>query len=229
MVEDEAAIREILVRALRREGYETEAASDGDEALEKAFALLPDLIVLDIMLPRMDGWEVCRRLKDDSKTASIFVLMLSARRDERDVVEGLGLGADDYMKKPFSLPELLARVRALLRRANLPSEAGAFEKGSLRIEPDEERVLLRGVPLDLSPTEYHLLEALAMKMERTLSRDELLSKVWSLSGGDTRTVDMHISRIRKKIDDGIRPALLITSLRGRGYRMHWETERTCSR
>ena len=148
--------------------------------------------------------------------------MLTARREERDVVEGLEIGADDYMKKPFSLAELAARVKALLRRAGSGEEGRVVEDGDLRIEVDGETALLRGVPLDLSPTEFRLVEALARRMGRIVPREELLSKIWSFYGGDTRTVDVHISRLRKKLDDGKRPALAVNSLRGRGYRLMWE-------
>jgi len=221
-VEDEEAIVEVVSRTLRRHGYETASAADGDDALEKAFSLRPDLVILDLMLPKMDGWEVCRRLKADRQTASVPVLMLTARREERDVVEGLEIGADDYMKKPFSLAELAARVKALLRRAGSGEEGRVVEDGDLRIEVDGETALLRGVPLDLSPTEFRLVEALARRMGRIVPREELLSKIWSFYGGDTRTVDVHISRLRKKLDDGKRPALAVNSLRGRGYRLMWE-------
>ncbi len=222
IVEDEEAIVEVVSRTLRRHGYETASAADGDDALEKAFSLRPDLVILDLMLPKMDGWEVCRRLKADRQTASVPVLMLTARREERDVVEGLEIGADDYMKKPFSLAELAARVKALLRRAGSGEEGRVVEDGDLRIEVDGETALLRGVPLDLSPTEFRLVEALARRMGRIVPREELLSKIWSFYGGDTRTVDVHISRLRKKLDDGKRPALAVNSLRGRGYRLVWE-------
>jgi len=222
IVDDEEAIVEVVSQTLRRHGYETASAADGDDALEKAFSLRPDLVILDLMLPKMDGWEVCRRLKADRQTASVPVLMLTARREERDVVEGLEIGADDYMKKPFSLSELAARVKALLRRSD-PGETGrVVEDGDLRIEVDGETALLRGVPLDLSPTEFRLLEALARRMGRAVPREELLSKIWSFYGGDTRTVDVHISRLRKKLDDGKNPALAVNSLRGRGYRLLWE-------
>ncbi|HPF85694.1 MAG TPA: response regulator transcription factor [Aminivibrio sp.] len=222
IVEDEEAIVEVVSRTLRRHGYETASAANGDDALEKAFSLRPDLVILDLMLPKMDGWEVCRRLKADRQTASVPVLMLTARREERDVVEGLEIGADDYMKKPFSLAELAARVKALLRRAGSGEEGRVVEDGDLRIEVDGETALLRGVPLDLSPTEFRLVEALARRMGRIVPREELLSKIWSFYGGDTRTVDVHISRLRKKLDDGKRPALAVNSLRGRGYRLMWE-------
>ena len=222
VVEDESAIVDIVCRALRRHGYETESAGDGDAALDKAATLRPDLVILDLMLPKMDGWEVCRRLRAMPETASTPVIMLTARRDERDVLEGLEIGADDYIKKPFSLAELVARVRALLRRTAGKEAARTIEDGDLRIDLDDEMTFIRNETVDLSPTEFRLLELLARRMGRTVSREELLGKIWSFYGGDTRTVDVHVSRLRKKIDDGKRPALVIQSLRGRGYRLTWE-------
>ena len=222
VVEDESAIVDIVCRALRRHGYETESAGDGDAALDKAATLRPDLVILDLMLPKMDGWEVCRRLRAMPETASTPVIMLTARRDERDVLEGLEIGADDYMKKPFSLAELVARVRALLRRTAGKEAARTIEDGDLRIDLDDEMTFIRDETVDLSPTEFRLLELLARRMGRTVSREELLGKIWSFYGGDTRTVDVHVSRLRKKLDDGKRPALVIQSLRGRGYRLAWE-------
>ena len=222
VVEDESAIVDIVCRALRRHGYETESAGDGDAALDKAATLRPDLVILDLMLPKMDGWEVCRRLRAMPETASTPVIMLTARRDERDVLEGLEIGADDYMKKPFSLAELVARVRALLRRTAGKEAARTIEDGDLRIDLDDEMTFIRNETVDLSPTEFRLLELLARRMGRTVSREELLGKIWSFYGGDTRTVDVHVSRLRKKLDDGKRPALVIQSLRGRGYRLAWE-------
>ena len=222
VVEDESAIVDIVCRALRRHGYETESAGDGDAALDKAATLRPDLVILDLMLPKMDGWEVCRRLRAMPETASTPVIMLTARRDERDVLEGLEIGADDYIKKPFSLAELVARVRALLRRTTGKEAARTIEDGDLRIDLDDEMTFIRNETVDLSPTEFRLLELLARRMGRTVSREELLAKIWSFYGGDTRTVDVHVSRLRKKLDDGKRPALVIQSLRGRGYRLAWE-------
>ncbi len=222
VVEDESAIVDIVCRALRRHGYETESAGDGDAALDKAATLRPDLVILDLMLPKMDGWEVCRRLRATPETASTPVIMLTARRDERDVLEGLEIGADDYIKKPFSLAELVARVRALLRRTTGKEAARTIEDGDLRIDLDDEMTFIRDATIDLSPTEFRLLELLARRMGRTVSREELLGKIWSFYGGDTRTVDVHVSRLRKKLDDGKRPALVIQSLRGRGYRLAWE-------
>lgn len=222
VVEDESAIVDIVCRALRRHGYETESAGDGDAALDKAATLRPDLVILDLMLPKMDGWEVCRRLRAMPETASTPVIMLTARRDERDIIEGLEIGADDYIKKPFSLAELVARVRALLRRTAGKEAARTIEDGDLRIDLDDEMTFIRNETVDLSPTEFRLLELLARRMGRTVSREELLGKIWSFYGGDTRTVDVHVSRLRKKLDDGKRPALVIQSLRGRGYRLAWE-------
>lgn len=223
IVEDEEAIVEIISQALRRLGFETASAGDGDEALEKISLLRPDLVILDLMLPRMDGWEVCRRLRADRATKAMPIIMLTARRDEGDVVQGLEVGADDYMKKPFSLSELAARVKALLRRTgDQDGSPRILENGGLRIEIDGEAVLLRGASVDLSPTEFRLLEALMRKMGRTVSREELLSRIWSLYGGETRTVDVHISRLRKKLLDGKKPSLEIASLRGRGYRLEWK-------
>ena len=222
VVEDESAIVDIVCRALRRHGYETESAGDGDAALDKAATLRPDLVILDLMLPKMDGWEVCRRLRAMPETASTPVIMLTARRDERDVLEGLEIGADDYIKKPFSLAELVALVRALLRRTTGKEAARTIEDGDLRIDLDDEMTFIRNETVDLSPTEFRLLELLARRMGRTVSREELLGKIWSFYGGDTRTVDVHVSRLRKKLDDGKRPALVIQSLRGRGYRLAWE-------
>ena len=222
VVEDESAIVDIVCRALRRHGYETESAGDGDAALDKAATLRPDLVILDLMLPKMDGWEVCRRLRAMPETASTPVIMLTARRDERDIIEGLEIGADDYIKKPFSLAELVARVRALLRRTTGKEAARTIEDGDLRIDLDDEMTFIRNETVDLSPTEFRLLELLARRMGRTVSREELLGKIWSFYGGDTRTVDVHVSRLRKKLDDGKRPALVIQSLRGRGYRLAWE-------
>ena len=222
IVEDEPAIAELIAVNLRHNGFQPIWSEDGESAQRELDAVLPDVILLDWMLPGQSGLQLARKWRADSRLKPIPILMLTARRDERDVVEGLELGADDYMKKPFSLAELMARVKALLRRTGERRESRIVENGDLRIELDDETALLRGTPLDLSPTEFRLLEALARKMGRTASREELLSKIWSFYGGDTRTVDVHISRLRKKLDDGKSPALAINSLRGRGYRLVWE-------
>ncbi|MDD2207574.1 MAG: response regulator transcription factor [Aminobacterium sp.] len=222
IVDDEKGIQDIVSQALKRRGYETLVASDGDTALDLAFASRPDLIILDLMLPRMDGWEVCRRLKSNKETATIPIIMLTARRGEMDVVEGLELGADDYMKKPFSLAELVARVGVLLRRNQTSQEMRQITNKELALDLESQSVTLREKTLDLSPTEFRILELLTRRFGKTVSRDELLGKIWNLYGGDTRTLDVHISRLRRKIDDEKRPVLEIQTLRSRGYRIVWE-------
>lgn len=223
VIEDEQTIAELVADALRQRGYRVETAPDGDEGLAMAEGTLPDLVILDLMLPGLDGWEICRRMKENEVTREIPVIILTARRDERDVVAGLDLGADDYLRKPFSMSELLARVRALLRRTG--RKVGSVEKtsvGPLVLDHEAESVTLRGEPLELSPTEYRLLETLARSAGRVLSREELLGKVWGYYAGDTRTVDVHIWRLRRKIEDNPENPKMLHTLRGRGYRLQWE-------
>lgn len=223
VVEDEEALSDILRDALKRHGYKIERAFDGDTGLEMAEKLLPDLIILDIMLPRMDGWEVCRRLKENKKTSAIPIILLTARRDEQDVVAGLDLGADDYIRKPFSLIELAARVRSVLRRSKANNnKENSIKIGPLEMDFERQTVSLWGKNLDLSPTEYHLLEILARNKERVLSREELLAKGWGYYLGDSRTVDVHISRLRRKIEKDPENPKLLHTVRGRGYMIKWE-------
>ncbi|HCD71772.1 response regulator transcription factor [Thermovirga lienii] len=223
VVEDEEALSDILSDALKRHGYKVEKAFDGDTGLEMAENLLPDLIILDIMLPKMDGWEVCRRLKGNPKTSNIPIILLTARRDERDVVAGLDLGADDYIRKPFSLIELMARVRSVLRRSkSKSSESSSVKIGPLEMDFDRQVATLEGRTLDLSPTEYHLLEILAKNPGRVLSREELLAKGWGYYLGDSRTVDVHISRLRRKLEKDPENPKILHTVRGRGYMIKWE-------
>ena len=227
IVDDEESIVDFLGRALRRSGYKTICAYNGDDALHMIEEELPDLVILDLMLPLMDGWEVCRRAKSGERTKNIPILMLTARSSSEDVVQGLDLGADDYMRKPFPLDELLARVRVLLRRNTAEAVSRTITEGDLSIDTSEREAFLRGTPLDLSPMEFDILELLTRRMGHTVSRDELLKKIWGMSG-DTRTVDVHISRLRKKLDDGLSPSLSAQTLRGRGYRLAWEDREPCS-
>lgn len=221
IVEDEEPIAKLVAEALQRCGYRTEIAADGDEALEKTLEMLPDLIILDLMLPGLDGWEVCRRLRDDRQTKNIPIIMLTARRGEGDVVAGLELGADDYMQKPFSIAELAARVKARLRKRGSVSDLDekAITVGPLRVEIESEEAFLNEEPLDLSPIEYRLLEVLALSKGRLVSRDGLLSKVWGFAVGDSRTVDVHIFRLRRKIEEDPEKPRLLHTVRGRGYRL----------
>lgn len=221
VVEDEATIADLVAEGLRRQGLRPEKVHDGDRALEMIEMTRPDLVILDLMLPGLDGWEICRRMKESETTRAIPVIMLTARRDERDVVAGLELGADDYLRKPFSLLELVARVKALLRRTGTGGdEGGTLECGPLSLDLKGQEAFLNGTPLDLSPTEYRILELLAKNAGRTVSRDELLARIWGLYGGDTRTVDVHIWRLRRKIETDPETPSLIETLRGRGYRLH---------
>lgn len=222
IVDDEENLADFIARALRQHGYKTICAYNGDTALRVITEELPDLVILDLMLPLMDGWEVCRRSKAAPDTHEIPIIMLTARDTLEDVVQGLDLGADDYMKKPFPLEELLARVRVLLRRSNTDGSGKLLINGELTLDITVREAWLRGHMVDLSPTEFDILEILAKRAGSTVSREELLKKIWGMSGGDTRTVDVHISRLRRKIDDGGRPVLVAQTLRGRGYRLSWE-------
>ena len=231
VADDESAILDLVRQLLLRRGYEVVTVSDGDAALQAIYDLKPDLVVLDLMLPKLSGWEVCRRIKTDRadrEVSGIPVLMLTARREDRDVVEGLELGADDYVKKPFSTAELDARIAAILRRSgNGGSESNKSNKkylssGDLHVDLENSAVILRGAEIPLSVTEFRLLEALAERAGKTVSRDNLLAYIWNSLECETRTIDVHISRLRKKLNDGRTPALTIQTQRGRGYRLQWE-------
>lgn len=223
IAEDEESLAQLVAEALKRQGYECSVVGDGDSALEAASDMLPDLIVLDIMMPRLDGFEVTRRLRENRRTRGIPIIMLTARRDEEDVVAGLEMGASDYLRKPFSIAELAARVKAQLRHkgGDVPGRGlGVISVGDLRIDTEsEEAYLLSDQPLDLSVTEYRLLEALAAAGGRTVSREDLLRRVWDMPAGDTRTLDVHVFRLRRKIEDDPENPKLLHTVRGRGYRL----------
>ena len=226
VVDDEPAIVDLVRQLLMRHGHEVVTASDGDAALQAIYDLKPDLVVLDLMLPKLSGWEVCRRVKedrDDKKVRDIPIMMLTARREDKDLVEGLGLGADDYVKKPFSTAELGARVEAALRRSHEEKTAKRLNSGDLDIDLENSAVTLRGAEISLTPTEFRLLEALAERAGKMVTRDSLLACVWDSPECETRTIDVHISRLRKKLNDGKTPVLTIQTRRGLGYRLQWET------
>jgi DNA-binding response OmpR family regulator len=229
VVEDEPSLQETLVYNLEKQGYTVEAAGDGRLAIEAARRLTPDLIVLDIMLPRLDGFEVCKILR---KEMTVPILMLTARDDEIDRVVGLEVGADDYLTKPFSMRELMARVKAQLRRtgmlrdemaklktsdANAPHEVLSFDNLSINLTRRE--VLLDGQVLALKPQEYDLLLFFAQHKGQMLSREFILERVWGWDYvGDSRTVDVHVRWLRQKIEqDAAEPARIVT-VRGGGYR-----------
>lgn len=226
IVEDEISLQETLAYNLKKEGYIIETVGNGRSALETARTLKPDLIVLDIMLPEMDGFEVARILRKEMTTA---ILMLTARDDEIDRVVGLEVGADDYLTKPFSMRELIARVKAQLRRARLlreemgksaeetPHEALTFD--NLVINLTRREVLLNDSPVPLKPKEYELLLFLAEHRRQMLSREFILERVWGWDYiGDSRTVDVHVRWLRQKIEENSSEPKRIVTVRGGGYR-----------
>lgn len=213
LAEDDPTISDPLARALRREGYEVDVRADGRAALDGAQEA-PDLVVLDLGLPYIDGLEVCRRIRAGGSTAP--VLILTARADEVDTVVGLDAGADDYVTKPFRLAELLARVRALLRR-NPNEQAGDNEV--VRIDADGRRAWFNGEELQLTAKEFDLLRVLVRDQGKVVSREALMREVWETSWyGSTKTLDMHISVLRRKLGDDVANQRLITTVRGVGFR-----------
>jgi len=201
IIEDERDIRDLVAHYLTKEGYKVEPALDGAKGLSLAKTLNPDVIILDIMLPEMDGLEVCKKLRADPKTAAVPIIMLTAKGEETDKIVGLELGADDYLTKPFSPKELTARVKALLRRT-APSDVKAqtYVYGELHLDTVRHEVRLKGKEIPLTAKEFGLLEQLLLNKGRVLTRDVLLNQVWGYDYyGTTRTVDVHIRRLREKI------------------------------
>src|SRR2546429_136490 len=219
VVEDDPTVAEVVARYLEREGFVVESVGDGKQALARADEQLPDLVVLDIMLPGLDGLEVCRRLRS---RAPIPVVMLTARGGEEDRVLGLELGADDYVSKPFSPRELTARVKAVLRRAGAPvaevNSAGTVEHEGLQIDLGAREARVRGELATLTAREFELLAFLVRRPRQVFRRDELLEHVWGYTYGDTSTVTVHIRRLREKIEDDPSTPRHITTVWGVGYR-----------
>ena len=216
IVEDEADLRNTLKFNFKEQGYKVNTAANGRVGLEKARAKNPDLIILDLMLPEMDGLTLVRALRQES---DVPVLMLTARSSEMDKIIGLENGADDYLTKPFSLGELLARVRALLRRADRLSTRNVLSSGGIELDLVSRRAQCRGRALELSPKEFNLLAELMRHERAVLSRDLLLTQVWGYEFvGDSRTVDVHIRWLREKIEDDPSHPQLIQTVRGIGYR-----------
>lgn len=217
IVEDEVAQLELLAYNLNVENFRVLTATDGEEALLLAEEELPDLIILDWMLPKVSGIEVCRQLKQKANTKNIPIFMLTARSDESDLVRGLETGADDYLPKPYSLAELIARARALLRRTRPASMGETLQFADVTVNMQEHRVERDGVLVPLGPTEFRLLSTMMERPKRVWSRDLLLDRVWGRDKDvDLRTVDVHVGRLRKALslegkDD------LIRTVRGAGY------------
>ena len=222
VVDDEAAIVDIRRFNLKKEGYRVLEAYDGEQAVEIALNENPDLILLDVMLPKMDGFTVCRKLRERISTP---ILMITAREEEVDKVLGLSLGADDYIIKPFSIRELMARVQANLRRGtkdftylNVDSDTTSIKHGSITINIDKYEVKKNGKVIDLTLREFELLKFLALQPEKIYSREALLEKVWGYEYyGDVRTVDVTVRRLREKIEDDPSAPKFVVTRRGVGY------------
>ncbi|SIQ14872.1 two-component system, OmpR family, alkaline phosphatase synthesis response regulator PhoP [Peribacillus simplex] len=227
VVDDEQSIVTLLQYNLEQAGYSVITALDGEQGLEAAVDIRPDLVVLDLMLPKMDGLEVCKQLRQQK--INIPILMLTAKDDEFDKVLGLELGADDYLTKPFSPREVVARIKAILRRSQLQSngsdssqdqEDGLLKLGELKVFPERYEAFFDEQQLELTPKEFELLLYLAKNKGRVLTRDQLLSAVWNYDfAGDSRIVDVHISHLREKIEKDTKKPLYIKTIRGLGYKL----------
>jgi len=224
VVEDEPDIAALIAYQLTREGFRVETAGTGPEALQSVARDIPDLVVLDRMLPGLGGDEILQRLKEEPGTSSIPVLVLTAKREQEDRIKGFELGADDYLTKPFSPRELVLRVQAILRRvqeAGITAGGRILKAGPVRVDLGSHQVSLDGEELNLTPTEFRLLQALMERRGRTQSRKQLLEKAWDVEPGaseriQTRTVDMHIRRLRSKLGE---TGEWIETIRGFGYRL----------
>jgi two-component system phosphate regulon response regulator PhoB len=217
IVEDEADLRELVRYNLEAEGFRVSVAESGDEAVERIRDGVPDLILLDWMLPGLSGIELCRRWRSREETARTPIIMITARGEEDERVRGLATGADDYVVKPFSMPELVARIQALLRRSSPQLVTNLLKAGDLELDRQSHRVRRSGRDLHLGPTEYRLLEYLMRHPGRVYSREQLLDGVWGNDVYvDERTVDVHVGRLRKAINRG-READPIRTVRGAGY------------
>ncbi len=224
VVDDETYIVELVSFNLEKEGYEVMVAYDGLSALKKAQAELPDLIILDIMLPKMDGLDVCRHLKQDNVCKIIPIIMLTAKGEEFDTILGLETGADDYITKPFSPRELIARVNARLRAVKILADekaigAKAYVFKDLTLVADKHEAFMGEVKMELTPKEFELLRLLTSNQGRVFTRELLLAKVWGYEfSGDTRTVDVHVRHLRQKLNDDSNYPQYIETVRGVGYK-----------
>ena len=220
IVEDEESFVDALTVGLKREGFFVFVARDGIEALEQFDAVQPDLVLLDVWLPRMSGIDVCRQLRTRSR---VPIIMVTAKTSEIDTVVGLEVGADDYVTKPYRLRELVARMRAVLRRSPVPSvdEVGeVLEVGDLRLDPGRHEVHLRGALVPLPLKEFELLDLLMSNAGRVLTRETLIDRVWGPHYvGDTKTLDVHVKRLRGKVEDDPSRPQRITTIRGLGYKL----------
>ncbi len=224
VVDDEKDLVSLLEFNLRQAGYETVSAMNGAEALAQARRRVPDLVLLDLMLPDLSGTEVCRQLKGDPRTSHVPVVMLTAKGDELDRVVGFELGADDYVVKPFSMRELVLRVRAVLRRSGAPRDRPPEAVGSIRVDTEAHRCWVADQEVALTPLEFKLLTTFMSRLGRVQSRERLLSDVWEMSSElETRTVDTHVKRLREKLGSA---RDLLETVRGVGYRLVDPSDKT---
>lgn len=223
LADDEESIQKLLTYPLKKEGYEVVSALDGQEALERFSEGRYDLLILDVMMPKLDGVEVCRRVRSRSE---VPIIMLTAKGDEADKVEGLEVGADDYITKPFSLAEFKSRVKAALRRGGLRQRGSAeakIEAGDLSIDTERRSVTVRGKPAPLTFIEFEILLALASEPGKVMSRKELLEDIWGASGfRSPRTVDVHMRHLREKLEEDPKHPEYLFTVRGVGYRFRDE-------
>jgi len=223
VVEDEPDIRRLVVLHLERDGFRCRTATTGSDALREVKAAVPDLVILDLMLPGVDGLEVCRQLRRDASTAAVPIIMLTAKSDEVDRIVGLEMGADDYVGKPFSPKELVARVRAVLRRAHPDPVSPLLSVGPISLDAARHAVSVNGQAIVLTPKEFDLLQALLESAGRVLTREYLLNRVWGYAHADlieSRTVDVHVRRLRANLGDA---GNRITTVKSVGYRFETDT------
>jgi two-component system, OmpR family, response regulator MtrA len=221
VVDDDRSIREIVQMSLEDEGYIVDTAMDAEEALETIRRNAPDLLILDVMLPGMNGFDLTREIR---RSSSLPIILLTAKTDTIDKVVGLEAGADDYMEKPFEMPELVARMRALLRRAHADDDSPrALRIGPVEVRPEEGTVKLNDQPVSLTRTEFRLLTTLASKPGRVFSREQLLQEVWGYDYfGDARLVDVHVKRLRAKVEVDPHDPKIVQTVRGMGYKVSEE-------
>jgi two-component system, OmpR family, alkaline phosphatase synthesis response regulator PhoP len=219
IVDDELHIVELIKYNLETNGFKVMYALNGKDAVEQAYEKKPNLILLDVMLPEMDGFDVCKAIKRNKETENIPIIMITAKGDEFDKILGLELGADDYITKPFSVRELLARVKVVLRRSNKGEHSQSIRIDNLVIDMDKHEVIKSGTKIDLTLKEFELLRLLISNKGRVLTRDFLLDKVWGYEYyGETRTVDVHVRHLRQKIEDDDKNPKYIETVRGIGYK-----------
>ncbi|GAB6138472.1 response regulator transcription factor [Halanaerobaculum tunisiense] len=222
VVDDDQNICKLINIYLQREDYQVITATDGQMALDKYYECNPQLVVLDIMLPELDGWQVCKKIREDS---NVPILMLTAKGEKQEKIKGLEIGADDYVTKPFEPEELVARVKVILRRTDISQDKEVLTFPNLQIDHQKRQVKVQGRKLELAPKEYDLLYCLVRNEQQVLSREQLLDKVWGFDFvGDIRTVDSHIKRLRNKIDSQVDGYKYFHTIWGVGYKFEAKQE-----